>query len=221
MECFAEHGPYFHIGADESDKLGECPECRKLGAAGSYAHKVGACIDFVRGKGWTPVMWDDIIRNANKTFSPEEEAAVRSRLGKDAVIMYWAYGYGGRDNQFPYLDEFRDAGMQVWGASGYAGCDNWAGSVPPMAYRALNIDAWIQASVESGLECHCSTGWTRIGSADCPAEPPGELLVYPALRCSRHVERQGHGLRELYTGAVPPAVRRRAGAAAGGRADAD
>ena len=171
MECFAEHGPYFHIGADESDKLGECPECRKLGAAGSYAHKVGACIDFVRGKGWTPVMWDDIIRNANKTFSPEEEAAVRSRLGRDAVIMYWAYGYGGRDNQFPYLDEFRDAGMQVWGASGYAGCDNWAGSVPPMAYRALNIDAWIQASVESGLECHCSTGWTRIGSADCPAEP--------------------------------------------------
>lgn len=57
------------------------------------------------------VMWDDIIRNANKTFSPEEEAAVRSRLGRDAVIMYWAYGYGGRDNQFPYLDEFRDAGF--------------------------------------------------------------------------------------------------------------
>lgn len=180
MECFAEHRPYFHIGADESGNLGECPDCRKLGAAGSYARKVGACIDFVRKKGWTPVMWDDIIRNANKTFSPQEEASVRDRLGRDAIIMYWSYGYGGQNNQFPYIEEFRSAGMEVWGASGYAGCDNWAGSLPPMVYRARNIDAWIKASVENRLECHCSTGWTRIGSADCPAEPQ-ESSWFPML----------------------------------------
>ncbi len=169
--CFREHGPYFHIGADESGYLGECPACAKLGKAGSYRKKVGACTEFVRKQGWIPVMWDDIIRNAGHTFSPEEEAELRRELGRDTVIMYWSYGYGGANNEFPYLDEFRRDGMRVWGASGFAGCDNWAGSVPPLAIRGKNIDAWTKDAARKDLECVCATGWTRIGSADCPAEP--------------------------------------------------
>lgn len=176
MEVFAEHADidgkgYFHIGADEPGNLGECPECAKVGAAGSYEHKVGACIEFVLRNHWTPIMWDDIVRNAGGMFTPEEERDLRVRLGRDCVMMYWAYGYGGHRNEFPYLADYRNAGLNVWGASGYAGCDNWAGSVPPMEYRALNIDAWTKTAVENGLESVCATGWTRIGSADCPAEP--------------------------------------------------
>ncbi len=171
MDCFAEHGPYFHIGADESGYLGLCPDCAKLGKAGSYKKKVGACVDYVLKQGWTPVMWDDIIRNAGHTFSPEEEEELRRELGRKAVLMYWSYGYGGKNNQFPYLDEFRKAGLRVWGASGFSGCDNWAGSVPPLEIRSKNIDAWTKDAVEKDVECICATGWTRIGSADCPAEP--------------------------------------------------
>ena len=171
MECFCEHGPYFHIGADESGYLGQCPECAKLGKAGSYKKKVGACVDYVLKQGWTPVMWDDIIRNAGHTFSPEEEEDLRRGLGSKAVLMYWAYGYGGVGNVFPYLDEFRKAGMRVWGASGFSGCDNWAGSVPPLEIRGKNIDAWTKEALSKDVECVCATGWTRIGSADCPAEP--------------------------------------------------
>ncbi len=171
MECFEEHRGYFHIGADESGYLGECPRCAKLGKAGSYLIKVGACADFVCAQGWTPVMWDDIVRNAGGTFPPEDEKRLRQTLGRDAVMMYWAYGYGGRNNVFPYVDEFRNAGLRVWGASGYSGCDNWAGSLPPLEIRAQNLDAWAETAQKKGLECLCATGWTRIGSADCPAEP--------------------------------------------------
>ena len=41
-------------------------------------------------------------------------------------------GYGGVNNVFPFLHEYRSAGMRVWGASGFAGCDNWAGALPPL-----------------------------------------------------------------------------------------
>jgi len=171
LECFAEHGPYFHIGADEPSYLGECPECAKIGKAACYLRKVNACVEYVVSKNRIPIMWDDIIRNHYGLFTPEEADHLRKTLGKQAIIMYWAYGYGGKRNEFPYTKEYLDAGIKVWGASGYAGCDNWAGSIPPLNIRGLNIDAWSKEAVANGLESVCTTGWTRIGSADCPAEP--------------------------------------------------
>lgn len=183
MDVFREHseGGYFHIGADEPGNLGECPECRKLGAFGSYVHKIKMCIDFVSAHGWKPVMWDDIVRNHT---AADGEESLRNILGRDTVMMYWSYGYGGRNNEFPLIEKYISEGLTVFGASGYSGCDNWAGSVPPMETRALNIDAWTKAAVENGIYSVCATGWTRIGSADCPAEPQESswfTLIYAAL----------------------------------------
>ena len=170
MSCFAEHPLYFHIGADEATYLGECPECQKLGVTGSYLWRTGKSIEHILNSGRTPIMWDDILRNSAKGMT-DEQARECWTLGKKAVLMYWDYGYGGRGNTFSFLRSYIDAGMRVWGASGYAGCDNWAGSVPPLLYRGLNCGAWTKSAVENKLECVCSTGWGRIGSADCPAEP--------------------------------------------------
>ena len=170
MECFAEHTEYFHIGADETDMLGRCVKCAKLGKAGSYLKKTEACIDYLIAHGRTPVMWEDILRNLHGHLS-EAEAKACWMLGKKAVLMYWAYGYGGINNVFPYLHEYLVSGAKVWGASGFSGCDNWAGSLPPLEIRAQNMDAWAKSAVENRLECVVATGWTRIASADCPAEP--------------------------------------------------
>ncbi len=170
MDCFAEHKGYFHIGADEATNLGECPECAKLGKTGSFLKKVGACVEFVRNNGWQPIIWDDILRNLHGVMTDEEARQCWS-IGKKAILMYWAYGYGGNGNEFPLLKSFLDENIRIFGASGYAGCDNWAGSVPPLEIRGKNIDAWTKTAIENKLECVCSTGWTRIGSADCPAEP--------------------------------------------------
>ena len=169
MECFAEHPKYFHVGADEATYLGECPKCKKLGAVGSYLRRTGKSIDHIISAGRTPVMWDDILRNSAKGMTDEQAKECWS-LGKKSILMYWDYGYGGVGNTFTFLRSYIDAGMRVWGASGYSGCDNWAGSLPPLQYRGLNSNAWTKSAIENKLECVCSTGWGRIGSADCPAE---------------------------------------------------
>ena len=170
MECFAEHTEYFHIGADEAINLGECSKCSKLGPAGSYIRRVDKSISHLLAAGRTPVMWDDILRKGESGMTPEQVKECWS-LGKKSILMYWSYGYGGKNNTFPYLKSYLDAGMRVWGASGYSGCDNWAGSLPPLEVRAPNSDAWTKTAREFALPCVCCTGWGRIGSADCPTEP--------------------------------------------------
>ena len=171
MECFAEHDKFFHIGADESINLGECPKCQKLGRAGSYIRRVGKSIEHLLAAGRTPVMWDDILRRGDDSGMTPQQVKDCWQLGRESVLMYWAYGYGGNNNSFPQLKSYLDAGMRVWGASGFSGCDNWAGSLPPLAIRSLNSDAWTKTAREMKLECVCSTGWGKIASADCPAEP--------------------------------------------------
>lgn len=170
MECFAEHDQYFHIGADEAINLGECSSCQKLGKAGSYIFKVQKSIECILAAGRTPIMWDDIIRNSDASLTDEERKQCQI-LGNKAVLMYWAYGYGGNNNTFPHVSGYLAQGFKVWGASGFSGCDNWVGSIPPLSVRALNLDAWAKTAVEQKLECVCATGWGRIASADCPTEP--------------------------------------------------
>lgn len=170
LECFAEHHEYFHIGADEAIHLGACPECSKLGKANAFMTRVEPCIDFIIANGRTPIMWEDILRNTNNLFTPED-AAVTMHLGEKAILMYWAYGYGGYNNTFPYIPLYKSRGYRVWGASGYGGCDNLIGSLPPLAIRAQNITAWTKSAVENQVESVVATGWTKISSAEPPAEP--------------------------------------------------
>ena len=170
MDCFPGHA-HFHIGGDETGNLGECPVCQPFRKAESYSHRVGQCLEYVRQEGRRPILWEDILRNLHGNLN-EAEVEQTWELGRDAILMYWAYGYGGRDNTFPLLPRYLEHGMQVWGASGYSGCGpSWIQNVPPLAERALNIAAWTKAAIEHGLEGVTATGWTRIASADPPAEP--------------------------------------------------
>lgn len=171
MDCFGGHG-YFHIGADETGNLGECPVCREHSKASSYVHRVQQCIDTVLQAGRQPILWEDILRNLHGNLS-EDELDSTWTLGRDAVLMYWAYGYGGAGNTFPLLPRYLARDMKVWGASGFSGCGpSWIQNVPPLPERALNISAWTKTAIENDLEGVVATGWTRIASADPPAEPP-------------------------------------------------
>ncbi len=166
LECFAEHGPYFHIGADEPMHLGDCPNCRKLGPNASYLYRINKCIDFICAHGKTPIMWDDIVR---KSFAGEESAHLRDNLNSRVVIMYWQYGYGGVNNTFPLIEKYVSAGFNVFGSGAYGGCEG--PMVPYLKNRHLNCDAWMKEVEKFGLKGLCLTGWTRIGSADPCIEP--------------------------------------------------
>ncbi len=164
-------GRYFHIGADETSHLGECETCRTHSKGASYIHRVNNCLEQVEALGRTPIMWDDILRNLHGHLS-EEEARSTWHLGQRAILMYWVYGYGGRNNRFPLLADYLGADCKIWGASGYSGCGpSWIQDIAPYRERVLNIDAWTQAAVSAGLPGVMATGWGKIASADPPAEP--------------------------------------------------
>ncbi|MBN2642002.1 MAG: family 20 glycosylhydrolase [Victivallales bacterium] len=170
MEIFPD-SPYFHVGADESTHLAECDECKKYSRAENFIYCVGKSIAYIKEKGMIPVIWDDIIRNKHGNID-EEDIEKTWILAKDAVIMYWAYGYGGMNNVFPYMSKYLNKNMKVWGASGFSGCGpSWIQNVPPAAERMININAWTKSSIEHGLEGFFNTGWGRIASADPGAEP--------------------------------------------------
>jgi len=178
-DCFSGHD-FFHIGADETGNLGQCPVCREFSKADSYVHRVQQCIDAVRQAGREPILWEDILRNLHGNLD-ESELERTWTLGDDAILMYWAYGYGGVGNSFPLLPRYLERDMKVWGASGFSGCGpSWIQNVPPLTERALNISAWTKSAVENDLEGVVATGWTRIASADPPAEPL-EASWFPIL----------------------------------------
>jgi len=170
MACFAEHDEFFHIGADETNNLGECAECKEYSKSDTFVFHVDRCLDFIAGHGRTPIMWDDILRDLHGLLGAAEAKRVQG-LSDKAILNYWSYGYGGSDNIFPFVHSYRERGARVWGASGFSGCDNWAGSVPPLAIRAQNIDAWTKTAIENSLEAVVTTGWTRITAGTAPAEP--------------------------------------------------
>lgn len=170
MDVFREHDA-FHLGADETSHLGECPICRRHSRAECYIHRVGQCLDLIESRKKRAMMWDDILRNLHGNLDADE---VRKTwvLGRRATLAYWAYGYGGKDNEFPFLSKYIGRGLTVWGASGFSGCGpSWIQDVPPIRERALNIAAWTRAALKHRLEGIIATGWTRICSADPPAEP--------------------------------------------------
>lgn len=172
MACLP-HQLFFHVGADESGHLNECPVCRKYSRAENYVHCVSKALDFVENEDCQPIMWEDILRNLHGHLR-DQELRDTYVLGKKSVLMYWAYGYGGEhDNTFPMLPTYRQQGLRVWGASGFSGCGpRWFQSVPALVDRAANIAAWTKTAVEHGLEGVMTTGWTRIGSFDAPTEIP-------------------------------------------------
>jgi len=172
MDCLPGHR-FFHVGADESLYMDECPRCRRHRPMDNYGHIVGHALDAVRGAGREPILWDDVLRNADGRMSPADQAAAW-RLARRGILMYWSYGYAGAiANQFPMLPIYVRQRLRVWGASGFAGCGpRWFQNVPPLRTRLLNIAAWTKTAVEHGLEGVVATGWTRISSFDPPTEVP-------------------------------------------------
>lgn len=84
--------PFFHVGLDETANIGTCPRCRaalqnqpKLGL---YVNWVNRCCDYVKQKGFTPLVWGDIV-------STHQGNPLIDRLNRDAVYVDWGYEHTG------------------------------------------------------------------------------------------------------------------------------
>jgi Glycosyl hydrolase family 20, domain 2/Glycosyl hydrolase family 20, catalytic domain len=88
IEFFPE-SKYFHVGADETRLLGHCPKCRARLRKGEdkldiYLDHMTKVFDYIKGKGYTPIFWDDIV---TRDFSPER----MKRIPEGVAAMYWLY----------------------------------------------------------------------------------------------------------------------------------
>ncbi|HEY65075.1 MAG TPA: family 20 glycosylhydrolase, partial [Caldilineae bacterium] len=89
-EVIAAHpySRYFHLGADETWILGQCPRCREAvarkGKLGLYMDYVVPAIEYVSSQGKTPIIWDDMVW---RTPDPDRV----SQLPPETVMCDWFY----------------------------------------------------------------------------------------------------------------------------------
>jgi len=78
----------FHVGGDESRRLGICPRCKEradqIGVAGLYGEYIGAVCRDILNRGLTPYLWADIIEHW-----PDADWA--RYLPEGVVLVYWNY----------------------------------------------------------------------------------------------------------------------------------
>ncbi len=76
----------FHIGGDESRRLGVCPRCRKKvaeqGMGALYGDHVNAVSRALRAQGVTPIVWGDIC---------EDHPDILDVIDPDVAIHFWNY----------------------------------------------------------------------------------------------------------------------------------
>lgn len=84
LQVMSLHGDskYFHIGADEVKFSPLCPDCQGKQQADILAKHYGDALGFVKSKGYTPVMWGDMVLKYD---------GLADMLPKDTVIMDWDY----------------------------------------------------------------------------------------------------------------------------------
>lgn len=157
----------FHLGGDEVWSLGSCPKCRKVvrkkGKAELYLRHVSPLLEALRGRGLSPILWDDMMRG----WSPAELGA----LAPKAELMAWSYGADPFVRLTPALFErYAKAGVSVWGGSAFKGADGSSIDVLDMRTRIANLAAWAKAARGIGLTGVVATGWSRYNTFTVPCE---------------------------------------------------
>jgi hypothetical protein len=114
-ECYELFGeqPWFHIGHDEHDMYHTFPTheyCKQIGNEKLYYADTIYLRNYWKNKGVRTLMWGDIF------FKPSFQELVPF-LPKDILICDWHYG---DQLEYPSLDMFQAAGLDVLGCTWYS-----------------------------------------------------------------------------------------------------
>lgn len=167
-----------HLGGDEVRSLGQCPKCRgvvrKEGKAGLYLGHVLPLLDVVRSFGLQALLWDDMMRDWT--------VGELGRLGGKADLVGWSYTaqpFSTAPHRLnrAVMDNYRRAGIAVWGASAFKGADGANVDVALFEVRRANLLAWIEEARQRPLAGLIATGWSRYSTFTLPCESLESALV--------------------------------------------
>lgn len=89
-----------HIGGDETQQLGVCPECRTKDKADLYGGYFGPMARYVLERGRRPAVWSDMFL---------EHPSALERMPKETLVFDWQYFASPRETS----KKFIDAGHEV------------------------------------------------------------------------------------------------------------
>ena len=169
---------YFHIGADETYLLGQCPKCcefaEKHGKSRLFVEYVKAMCSLVREMGKTPMIWADIIL--------EHPEAIND-LPKDIVFVDWNYGWDIRHRKT--IEKLTGEGATFWGATALrSGPDNIY--LTQWKKHFFNLVDFVEFAKETGYHSMIQTSWSTSGTYGYHYDNGNEIvnmqpvrLVYP------------------------------------------
>lgn len=154
----------FHIGADEAWGLGSGSQGRRFvarhGKDELLLRHIETISGHVRSHDRRPLIWDDMFRRQSRSDL--------RRVRKLGALVCWLYGYDDPRRvaeQAPMLARYRDAGIQVIGASAIKGAGRSSHTnAADYVRRCGNVDFWAEAARKYDLEGVIATAWSRYAS---------------------------------------------------------
>jgi len=154
----------FHIGADEAWGLGSGKRGRRFiarhGKDELLLRHIETISGHVRNHDRRPLIWDDMFRRQSRSDL--------RRVRELGALVCWLYGYDDPRRvaeQAPMLARYRDAGIQVIGASAIKGAGRSSHTnATDYVRRCGNVDFWAEAARKYDLEGVIATAWSRYAS---------------------------------------------------------
>ncbi len=169
---------HFHLGGDEAWSFGTHADTQAYVAAHGkgalYMHHVEPILDNLASRGIRGLLWHDMMR--------EWDDEALKRLGVKADLVLWSYGGDPLVDSPHHISEaitqrFRDAGIDVWGASAYKGADGHNVDLPNYEGRQKNIHLWAsKAAPQVNIKGVITTAWSRYHHSMCQVEPIDSAL---------------------------------------------
>ena len=98
---------FFHIGGDETRKLGQSPKCaeivKEIGLVGLYLRHMMPLFEHVIGRGLRPIIWADVVLG---------HPSLLKEIPRDVVLMDWDYFTANERPEF----------IRIWGPGPNLNC---------------------------------------------------------------------------------------------------